>query len=70
MKKVRKVVYEEPNAIYIYDDILIYGTTKEEHDQALRHILDARRMHGLTLSIKKSRFNLISVNFFEKVFSS
>ena len=36
---VRKVVAQEPNAVSIYDDILVFGTMPEEHDEALRHIL-------------------------------
>ena len=67
---MRKIVSLEPNAISIYDDTLVYGATQEEHDQALRYILQLWRTHGLTLSIKKSRFNLRTVTFFGKMFSS
>ena len=69
-EEVHNVVSLEPNAISIYDDILVFGTTQEEHDQALRHILQLWWSHGLTLNMKKSRFNLRSVTFFGKVFSS
>ena len=62
-KEVRKVVSPEPNAISIYDDVLVFGTT-------LRHILQLWQSHGLTLNMKKSRSNLRSVKFFGKVFSS
>ena len=68
-EEVRKIVQHEPNAISIYDDILVFGPTQEEHDKALRHVLELWRQHSLTLSIKKSRFNLRSVKFFGKVFS-
>ena len=44
--------------------------TLQEHDQALRHILQLSRSHGLALNMKKSRLNLLSVTFFGKVFSS
>lgn len=69
-EEVRKVVAQEPNAVSIYDDILVFGATPEEHDKALRHIFKLWREHGLTLSLKKSRFNLRAVKFFGKVFSS
>lgn len=46
IKEVRKVVSLEPNAISIYDDVLVFGATQEEHDQAL------------TLNMKKGRLNL------------
>ena len=69
-EEVRKVVAREPNAVSIYDDILVFGATPEEHDKALRHIFKLWREHGLTLSLKKSRLNLRAVKFFGKVFSS
>ena len=69
-EEVRKVVSLEPNAISIYDDVLVFGDTQEEHDQALRHILPLWRSHGLTLNMRKSLFNLRSVTLFGKVFSS
>ena len=69
-EEVRKVVSLEPNAISIYDDVLVFEATQEEHDQALRHILQLWRSHELALNMKKSPFNLHSVTFFGKVFSS
>lgn len=66
-KEIRKIVAQEPNAISIYDDILVFGAT---HDDALKHILKLWHEHGLTLSLKKSRLNLWAVKLFSKVFSS
>ena len=34
-EEVRKVVAQEPNAVSIYDDILVFGATPEEHDEEL-----------------------------------
>ena len=50
IEEVRKVVSLEPNAISIYDDVLVFGATQEKHNQALSHVV--------TLYMKKSRFNL------------
>ena len=69
-EEVRKVVAQEPNAVSIYDDILVFGAMPKEHDKALRHIFKLWHEHGLTLSLKKSRLNLRAVKFFGKVFSS
>ena len=66
-EEVRKIVAQEPNAVSIYDDILVFGATPEDHDGALRHIFGLWREHGLTLSLKKSRLNLRAVKFFGKV---
>jgi len=63
-KEVCKIVAQEPNAVNIYDNILVFDATPEEHDEALRHILKLWCEHGLTLSLKKSRLNLRAVKFF------
>ena len=68
-EEVRKVVAQEPNAISIYDDILIFGKSQEEHDRSLRNVLQLWRNNGLTLSLKKSRFDLPAVKFFGKMFT-
>ena len=65
-----EVVAQGPHAVSIYNDTLVFGSTPEEHDEALRHVLQLWREQGLTLSLKKSRLNLRAVNFFGKVFSS
>jgi len=57
-EEVHKIVAQKPNAVSIYDDILVFGATLEEHDEALRHILKLWREHWLTLSLRKSRLNL------------
>ena len=49
---------------------MLFGAMPEEHDEALRHVLQLWCEQGFTLSLKKSRLNLRAVNFFEKVFSS
>ena len=64
------MVAQEPHAVSIYDDILVFGSTPEEHDEAIRYVLQLWREQGLTLSLKKRRLNLRTVNFFGKVFSS
>ena len=48
-EQVRKVVSLEPNALSIYDDVLGFGTTPEEHDQELRHILQLWRLDKIRL---------------------
>ena len=49
-EEVRKVVAQEPNAVSIYDDILVFSATPEEHGEALRHIFKLWREHGFTLA--------------------
>ena len=47
-EEVRKVVAQEPNAVSIYDDILVFGATPEERDKALRHIFKLWHEYRLT----------------------
>ena len=53
-EEVCKVVSLEPNAVSIYNDVLVFGATQEEHDRALKYILQLWQSHGLTLNMKKS----------------
>jgi len=57
-EEVHKIVAQEPNAVSIFDDILVFGAMPEEHDEALRHIFKLWHELGLTLSLKKTRLNL------------
>ena len=56
-EEVRKIIAQEPNAVSIYDDILVFGATCEEHNKALRRIIKLWCEHGLSLSLEKSRLN-------------
>ena len=59
-EEVCRIVAQEPNAASIYDDIpvLVFVAMPEEHNEALRHIFQLWREHGLTLGLRKSRLNL------------
>lgn len=56
-------------ALNISDDILVYGTTQEEHNRALKETLERLREKGLTLHVKKCLFNQSKIKFFGYVFS-
>ena len=47
----------------IVDDILVWGTTNEEHDASLKKILDRVREVGLNLNFSKCKFRATSVTF-------
>ncbi|KAK7101996.1 hypothetical protein V1264_020291 [Littorina saxatilis] len=47
----------------IVDDILIWGSTVEEHDANLRKILERARQIGLKLNLSKCKFRAKSVSF-------
>ncbi|KAK3752856.1 hypothetical protein QZH41_000328 [Actinostola sp. cb2023] len=59
-----------PGAINLSDDILVYGKTTEDHDQALRKTFQRLREKGLTLHKDKCEYSKDSLEFFGYVFSS
>ena len=67
---MRRSANSNPSNLMPSASTMVFGATQEEHDQALRHILQLWRSHGLTLNTKKSQFNLRPMTFFGKVFSS
>ena len=56
-------------AINISDDILVYGSSQEDHDRALRVTFQRLREKGLTLHPQKCVYSQNSLSFFGYVFS-
>ena len=56
-------------AMNISDDILVFGTTQEEHDQNLRAVFQRLRERGLTLNKSKCEYSKDKLEFFGYVFS-
>ena len=54
----------------IIDDILLYGTTKEEHDNKLRAVLQRSRERGVTLNPDKLIYRTEAVSFFGNLITS
>ena len=52
------------------DDILIHGTTQEEHDQRLHQVLQRLQEKHLTLNLQKCKFSVDRVNFLGQVIDS
>jgi hypothetical protein len=57
------VLRDIPGVIHYVDDVLIYGTTKAEHDQRLRTVLQRLRDAGFALSEAKCQYSQPSVVF-------
>ena len=53
----------------IVDDILIWGSTEEEHDANLRKVLERARQIGLKLNLSKCKFRARSVSFVGHTFT-
>ena len=59
-----------PNVTGIADDILVSGATLEEHDKALKAMLEASRKNNIGLNCEKLQFRQSSVSFYGHTLSS
>ena len=53
-----------PNVAGIADDIIVFGSMEEEHDQAFVNMLEATRANNVTLNSANLQFKQHSVDFF------
>ena len=63
-RKLDDIYRNIPNVTGIADDIIIYGSTEEEHDQAFVNMLEATRANNVSLNSAKLQFKQPSVNFY------
>lgn len=58
------------NACGIADDIIVYGTTEEEHDRHLHNFMNIAEQEGLVLNSEKCTVKSDSVTFFGHVYTT
>ena len=63
-RKLDEIHKKIPNVTGIADDIIVFGSTEEEHDQAFVNMLEATRANNVSLNSEKLQFKQQSVNFF------
>jgi hypothetical protein len=61
---IRQILVGIPNQINIADDILVYGHTIEEHDEALDRVMKKLHESGATLNEAKCKFGVTELVFF------
>jgi len=69
-RKLDDVYQGIPNVTGIADDILITGSTPEEHDKAFVDMLEATRNNNIGLNSTKLQFKQSSVNFYGHVITA
>ena len=69
-KKLDEIYKGIDNVTNIADDIIVYGATQQEHDQAFISMLDATRANNVSLNSQKLQFKQPKVNFFGYTLSS
>ncbi|GFN82395.1 hypothetical protein PoB_000890100 [Plakobranchus ocellatus] len=67
---IRQTLNGLSGVINVSDDILVYGKSKEVHNQNLRKVLERLRSKNLTLNKKKFEFMKPSREFLENFFSA
>ena len=67
---IRDITKDLNGVLNIADDLLVYGSTIEEHDNNLKALLDRCRDVNLTLNPKKLRFKSNNVPFFCNIVTS
>ena len=63
-RKLDDIYRKIPNVTGIADDIIVFGSTEEEHDEAFVSMLEATRANNVSLNSEKLQFKQQSVNFF------
>eukprot|EP00795_Rhopilema_esculentum_P009681 gene9681-17451_t len=66
---ISQTIQDISNAKDMSDDVIIWGTTLEEHNTALEKVLQRFEEKGITLNEGKCRFNKTRLQFFGLVFS-
>ena len=59
-----------PGVICIHNDIVVYGTPKEDHDANLINLLNVAQVEGLVLNSKKLDLKHLRVSFFGAEYSA
>ena len=62
-KRMSRIVESVPGVLCMIDDILVYGSTQEEHDQRLRLVLNRLKSEGVTLNKNKCEFSRTTLKF-------
>ena len=65
---IRNTLAGISNQVNNQDDILVYGKTQDEHDEALSKVLIRFRENNLTLKLSKCKFNCKEVEWYGMIF--
>ena len=68
--KMNLIMRRCPGVIRIHDDIVVYGTCEEDHDDKLINILNVAQVESLVLNSKKLELKWPKVSFFSAEYSA
>ncbi|KAJ1208272.1 hypothetical protein NDU88_003658 [Pleurodeles waltl] len=67
---MKKILGKVSGVLFFQDDILVHGSTVEEHDKVLREVLSKLARSGLTVKREKCKFRVFSVTYLGHTISS
>ncbi|XP_062600099.1 uncharacterized protein K02A2.6-like [Saccostrea cucullata] len=68
-KIIQQTLGDLPGVNAIYDDVVVHGSTEQEHQRNLESVLKRLEDSGMTLNIEKCRFNMEKIDFMGYVLS-
>ena len=57
------LLHDLPGVVLYMDDILVFGSSKSQHDERLKKVLDVIQSSGLKLNKNKCKFRVTSLDF-------
>lgn len=66
---MESILSECPNTVVFIDDIMIWGATEKEHDEAVRKTLAVLKSFGIMLNMQKCKFKQEETTFLGHKFS-
>ena len=68
--QMNKVLSDLPGVLCLIDDILVYGSSKEEHNERLEAVLKRIQSAGITLNKAKCEFGKETIKFLGHLINS
>ncbi|XP_062613747.1 uncharacterized protein K02A2.6-like [Saccostrea cucullata] len=68
-KIIQQTLGDLPGVNAIYDDVVVHGSTEQEHRRNLESVLKRLEDSGMTLNIEKCQFNMEKIDFMGYVLS-
>ena len=69
-EEIHQTLADIPSVRNLYDDILIYGKTKREHNVSLIRVLQHLQVCGIALTLQNCTFSIPQIYFFGVIFST
>ena len=69
-QEMDRITEQVDGCVSIADDLIIFGTTEEEHDRNLMRLMEVAKQEGLVFNSSKCTIKKRSINFFGALYTS